>query len=82
MAKAFNAGFHRVAHRVRPVPGVQRLDRIGAAQHLADLDVVVQERDEFGPGVLPEPDERRVALPQRSARASSAARAACAFTAV
>src|SRR5215471_9548841 len=42
------------------VPGVQRLDRISAAYHLADLDVVVEERDDLTPRVLPEPDDRRI----------------------
>ena len=42
--------------------GVQRLDGIGAAGHLADLEVVVQERDGLLPGAVPEPDDRRVPL--------------------
>jgi hypothetical protein len=45
-----------------PVAGVQGLDGICAAQHLADLDVVVQERDELLPGVVPQPDDRRIPL--------------------
>jgi hypothetical protein len=52
------AGFDRP-----PVAGVQRLDRVGGADDLADLDVVVQERDELVPGVLPQPDDRRIPLP-------------------
>jgi hypothetical protein len=43
-----------------PVPGVQRLDGVGGADDLADLQVVVQERDELVPGVVPQPDDRRV----------------------
>ena len=43
-----------------PVAGVQAFDCIGAAQDLADLHVVVQERDELFPGVAPEPDDRRI----------------------
>src|SRR5215471_13091760 len=35
------------------------------ADHLADLEVVVQERDELVPGVGPQPDDRRVPLPPR-----------------
>jgi hypothetical protein len=34
-----------------PVAGVQGLDGVGRAEDLADLDVVVQERDELFPGV-------------------------------
>jgi len=44
-----------------PVPGVERLDCVGATQHPADLQVVVQERDELFPGVVPELDDRRIA---------------------
>ena len=44
-----------------PVAGVQRLDRVRGAQHLADLDVVVEERDELLPGVFPQADDRPVA---------------------
>src|SRR5262249_7694512 len=43
-------------------PGVHALDRVRAVQHLADLGVVGEEWDEFGPGVLPEADDRGVAL--------------------
>ena len=42
------------------VAGIQRLDRVRGADHRADLRVVVQERDELLPGVLPQPDHRRV----------------------
>jgi hypothetical protein len=45
-----------------PVAGVERLDRVRAAQDLADLQVIVQERDELLPGVVPEPDDRRIPL--------------------
>jgi hypothetical protein len=45
-----------------PVAGVEGLDGIGAAQDAADLDVVVQEGDELLPGVMPEPDDRRIPL--------------------
>jgi len=37
-------------------------DFIRRAQHLADLQVVVQEWDELAPGALPQPDDRRVLL--------------------
>jgi hypothetical protein len=43
-----------------PVAGVQALDGVGGVQYLADLNVVVQERDELLPGVLPQPDDRRI----------------------
>src|SRR4029453_6570290 len=42
------------------VAGVERLDRVRAAQHPADLQVVVQERDELVPGMVPKLDDRRV----------------------
>jgi hypothetical protein len=45
-----------------PVTGIKGLDRIRRADDLADLDVVVQERDELIPGVLPQPDDGAVAL--------------------
>src|SRR5215469_15051134 len=51
------AGVHRAAQ-----PGVDRLDRVGRADHCPDLAVEGQERHEFGPGVLPQPDDRRVAF--------------------
>ena len=37
-------------------------DRVRAAQHRADLQVVVEERDELLPGVLPQPGDRPVLL--------------------
>jgi hypothetical protein len=40
------------------VAGVDRLDRICGADHAPDLDVVVQERYELAPGVLPELADR------------------------
>lgn len=43
-----------------PVSGVDRLDRVGRADHPADLHVVVQKRDELGPGAFPEPSDRRI----------------------
>ena len=52
------AGFDRA-----PVAGVEGFDRVRAAQHSSDLYVVVEERDELGPGVVPQPDDGRVALP-------------------
>jgi hypothetical protein len=45
-----------------PVTGVQRLDRVRGADDGPDLDVVVQERDELLPRVLPQPDDRPVPL--------------------
>lgn len=42
--------------------GVDGLDRVRRADHLADLDVEGEEGNELGPGVLPEPDDRRVLL--------------------
>jgi hypothetical protein len=36
------------------VVGVDRLDRVGATDHASDLHVVVKERDELAPGVLPQ----------------------------
>ena len=56
------AGLDRAAE-----PGVQRLDRVGGADQGADLLIEAQERDELGPGVLPEPDDRRVLLLPRPA---------------
>jgi hypothetical protein len=44
------------------VAGVDRLDRVRAADHAADLDVTVQERDELALRVLPEPADRRALL--------------------
>src|SRR6516225_9887115 len=43
-------------------PGVDRLDGICGADDGSYLPVKLQERDEFCPGVLPEPDDRRVAF--------------------
>src|SRR6266581_4248499 len=37
-------------------------DRVGRADDGADLAVEGQERHELGPGVLPQPDDRRVLL--------------------
>ena len=51
------AGLDRAAE-----PGVQRLDRVGRADQRADLLVEGQEGNELGPGVLPEPYDRRVPL--------------------
>jgi hypothetical protein len=51
------AGFDRP-----PVAGVQRLDRIGRADHRADLDVVIEEGDELVQRFLPQPDHSAVAL--------------------
>jgi hypothetical protein len=52
------AGLDRAAD-----PGVDRLDRVGRAHHPADLGVEGQERHELRTRVLPQPDDRRVALP-------------------
>jgi RNA-directed DNA polymerase len=43
-----------------PVAGVEGFDRVGRADHAADLGVPVKERGELGPGVAPEPPDRRV----------------------
>jgi hypothetical protein len=43
-------------------PGVERLDGVGAEDHLADFDLEREEGHELGPGVLPEPHDPRVAL--------------------
>src|SRR4051794_6316920 len=43
-----------------PVAGVQRLDGICRADHLPDLYVVVEERNELGPRVTPQPDHRAI----------------------
>jgi hypothetical protein len=43
-----------------PIAGVQRLDRVRGTDHLPDLDVIVEERDELVPGVTPQPDHRPV----------------------
>jgi YhgE/Pip-like protein len=45
------------------VAGVERFDRVCGADDRADLQVVVQERDELGPGVLPQPDHGPVLFP-------------------
>ena len=41
-------------------PGIQRLDRVGGADQRADLLIKGQERDELGPGALPQLDNGRV----------------------
>lgn len=38
-----------------PVAGIDRLDRVRRADHASDLDVVVEERDELAPRVVPQP---------------------------
>lgn len=43
-----------------PVAGVEGLDGVGGADDAADLHVVVQERHELGPRVLPQPGDRRL----------------------
>ena len=43
-----------------PDPSVHRLDRVGGADHPADLRVEREERDELSPSLVPEPDDRRV----------------------
>src|SRR5579859_4301326 len=43
-------------------PGVHALDRVGAVQDFADLGVVGEEGHELGPGVVPQADDRRVAV--------------------
>jgi hypothetical protein len=47
--------------RASPHAGTGRAgsDRVGRAEHAPHLDVVVQERDEVFPEVLPRPDGRR-----------------------
>ena len=65
-----------------PVAGVERLDRVGQAQYAADLDVVVEERDELRPGVVPQPDDRRVALSPALGELVERGAAASALTAV
>ena len=42
-------------------PGIQRLDRVGGADQRADLLIEAEDRDELGPGVLPQLDDGRVA---------------------
>jgi hypothetical protein len=56
------AGLYRAAE-----PGVQALDGVGRADDGPYFPVEGQERDELGPGVLPEPDDRRVLLLPRPA---------------
>src|SRR5205823_9740601 len=51
------AGVHRSAE-----PGVDRLDRICGADDRSYLPVELEEGHEFGPRVLPEPYDRRVAF--------------------
>lgn len=43
-------------------PGVHGLDRVRGADDAADLGVDAEERGGLLPGVLPEPDDRRVLL--------------------
>ena len=43
-----------------PVAGVEGFDGVGAADDPPDFDVVVQERHELAPGVLPQSGDRRV----------------------
>src|SRR5581483_8045962 len=50
------AGLDRAAE-----PGVEALDRVGGADQRADLLIEAQERDELGPGALPQLDDGRVA---------------------
>src|SRR3982074_3216694 len=46
-----------------PAAGVDALDGIRGADDRADILVAVTERDDkFGPGVRPQPDDRRVAF--------------------
>lgn len=47
------------------VAGVQGLDRVRGADDGADLAVEGQEREELGPGVLPQPGDRGVFAPER-----------------
>src|SRR5262245_2185574 len=42
------------------IAGVDRLHRVGRADDPADLHVVVQERHELAPRVLPQADDRRI----------------------
>lgn len=43
-----------------PVAGVAGFDRVGRTDHPADLGVTVKKQGELGPGVAPEPADRRV----------------------
>jgi hypothetical protein len=45
------------------VAGIQRLDGVRRADHLPDLEVVIEERNELGPGVPPQPDHAAIFLP-------------------
>ena len=49
------------AHRLS---GLSATDRVRGADHGADVDVLVPERNALFPGVLPEPDDRPVSLAQ------------------
>src|SRR6266516_6118904 len=50
------AGLDRAAEA-----GVEAFDGVGGGDDGADLGVEVEEGDELGPGVLPQPDDGRVA---------------------
>lgn len=45
-----------------PAPGVERHDRVGAADDPAALHVPIKERNELAPGVLPGLADRRILL--------------------
>ena len=55
--------------------GVERLGRVGGADHLSDLLVFLQERDQLAPGLVPQANCRTEAVAHLSARSSNAARA-------
>jgi hypothetical protein len=55
------AGVHGSAE-----PGINRFDRVCRADDGSYFPVKGQERHELGPGVLPEPDDRRVAFLPRA----------------
>jgi hypothetical protein len=57
-------------------------NRVRRADDLPDLDVEGEEGIELGPGVLPEPDDRRVLLAQVSWNSLNRSVAAASFGAV
>src|SRR6266699_2279916 len=57
LGREMAAGVHRP-----PQPGINRLDRVRRADDRPYLPVEPQERHEFGPRVLPEPYDGRIAL--------------------
>ena len=45
-----------------PVPRIQGLNGVGRTQNSPYLGVVIEELDEFLPGIGPQPDDRRIRL--------------------